>query len=87
MRIDDVILIVKKGTGAATTVFLPPPPYIGNPWLMIKDGKLDAATNNITLSTTDGSNIATASAATTYVMNVNGQSVALIWDGVEWNVV
>lgn len=77
---EDDILIIKKTVGAATTVNYTPISYKPQ---TIKDGKRDAATNNITLTPSSGN----IEGAATFVMNVNGQSVSTIHDGTEGNIV
>lgn len=78
---DDVI-IVNKGTGAATTVNLMASPASGTR-LTIKDGKGDAATNNMTITPNAGN----IDGAGTFVMNTNYQSNDFIYNGTQWNVV
>jgi hypothetical protein len=77
----DYVIIVRKTTGAATTVDLPVSPTVGQTFV-IKDGKGDAHTNNITLIPASG----TIDGATTYVMNTNYASKEIIYTGVEWSV-
>lgn len=74
---EDDILVIKKGTGAATTVNWTPITWKSQ---TVKDGKPDAFTNNITITPTSGNIIGGASAAT-FVMNANGQSATIISDG------
>jgi hypothetical protein len=81
----DYVIIVNKTTGAATTVNLPASPATGLTFV-IKDGKADAATNNITITPAAG-NIVGSSSSTTYVMNSNGQSAKIVYDGTQWNVI
>lgn len=79
---DDYIIEVSKTSGAATTVNLPASPATGLTYV-IKDGKFDAATYNITITPNAG-NIDNAS---TYVMNQNGQSVRIVYNGTQWLVI
>lgn len=46
---DEAGVVVDKSSGAATTVTLPPAPTAGD-LIFVKDGKGDAATNNITVT-------------------------------------
>lgn len=75
------ILVVRKTAGSATAVTLPTNPV---PWLsyVVKDGKGDAATNNITVSSA-----ALIDGNPTVVMNVNYQSMSFEYDTTTWNVV
>jgi len=75
------MLVVRKTVGSATTVNLPATPGVGQTFI-IKDGKGDAATNNITVS---GNGIL-IDGSSTFVMNENYQSITLIFDGASWDV-
>jgi hypothetical protein len=77
----DYIVIVKKATGAATTANLPSSPNQGDTY-MIKDGKGDAHTNNITVTPASG----TIDGAPTYVMNTNYAAKLVVYNGSEWSV-
>ena len=74
------MLVVNKTTGSATTISMPTAPV---PWLpyIIKDGKGDAATNNITITSTTG----TFDGATTLVMSTNYQAITVVYNGTNWN--
>lgn len=74
----DYAVIVNKTVGAATTVNLP----AGATGLafVIKDGKGDAAANNITVTPAAGN----IDGAATYVMNTNYQSVTVVYTGSSW---
>jgi hypothetical protein len=74
-------LVVRKTVGSATTVTLPTSPI---PWLtyVVKDGKGDAATNNITIASA-----ALIDGSASVVMNVNSQSMSFEYDTVTWNIV
>ena len=78
---DDVV-IVKKGTGAATTVNLPASPATGRRYT-IKDGKGDAATNNITITPAAG----TIDGASTLVISANYGKSTLLYNGAEWGAI
>lgn len=78
----DYIVVVNKGTGAATTANLPASPATGDTYV-IKDGKGDAATNNITVTPAAGN----IDGAGTYVMSINYQSVTVVYNGTQWNLV
>lgn len=72
----DFVIIVNKGTGSATSISLP----IGvlGMELIIKDGKGDAATNNITITgTIDG--------AASVVINTNFGKLHLYFNGTQFN--
>lgn len=77
----DYMVEVNKTVGAATTVNLPAAPVTGTQFI-IKDGKGDAASNNITITPAAGN----IDGAGTYVMNQNFQSVVVIYDGTQWTV-
>jgi hypothetical protein len=77
--LDDVV-IVNKETGSATTVTLPASPTVGEV-VTVKDGKGDAATNNVTVAG-NGKNI---DGAASYVLNNNYGAVSLVYNGTQWN--
>ena len=77
----DSIVVVNKTTGAATTVNLPSSPTTGTEFI-IKDGKGDAATNNLTITPASGN----IDGAGTYVINVNYQSITIVYNGTQWNI-
>jgi len=78
----DDIVIVNKTTGAASAVSLPAAPATGESYT-IKDGKGDAATNNITISPAAGN----IDGGGTYVMDGPYQATTFIYNGTEWNVI
>lgn len=78
----DYIVVVNKTVGAATAVNLPSSPTTGT-MLRIKDGKGDAATNNITVMPAAG----TIDGAATYVINVNYGAVDIVYNGTSWSIV
>jgi hypothetical protein len=78
----DYLIVVNKTTGAATTVNLPASPTTGLTYV-IKDGKGDANTNNITLTPAAGN----IDGATTWVMTTNYASKTIVYNGTQWNVI
>ena len=76
------VLVVRKPTGSATAITLPSSPVA---WVLyqVKDGKGDAATNNITVSPPSG----TVDGAASIVINNNFQGLSFVYDGTTWNVV
>lgn len=82
VAITDYTIIVNKTSGAATSVNLPASPTAGDTY-RIKDGKGDAATNNITITPSSGN----IDGAGTYVLNKNYQSVVITYNGTQWNVI
>lgn len=52
--------------------------------IVVKDGQLNAGTNNITISTEGAETI---DESETYVMDTNGESVTLLSDGTNWFVI
>jgi len=80
--VTDQTIVVNKTSGAATTVNLPASPSLGLT-MTIKDGKGDAATNNITITPAAG----TIDGAATNVINANYGSRTITYNGTEWNVV
>jgi hypothetical protein len=77
----DNIVVVNRSTGSATTITLPASPTSGE-IKIIKDGKGDAATNNITIQG-NGKNI---DGTATQVINVNYGAFSLAYNGTQWNV-
>lgn len=76
---DDVI-VVKKTVGAATTVNLPASPEAGRTFT-IKDGKGDAATNNIVIDPAGGTLI---DGTTTLTLSTNYARCVVVFDGTAW---
>lgn len=76
------VLVIRKGTGSATAVTLPSAPVA---WVtyQVKDGKGDAAANNITVSPATG----TVDGAASVILNVNYQGLSFVYDGASWNLV
>lgn len=79
---NDSVVIVNKTTGAATAVTLMTAPTIGQT-VTIKDGKGDAATNNITITPASG----TIDGATNKVISTAYGGVTLVYNGTQWVVV
>ena len=81
---NEALVIVNKTSGSATTVNLPAGAAFGkmSVLIIIKDGKGDAATNNITI-TPNGSN--TIDGASTLVIATNYGVAQVMWNGTEWN--
>lgn len=78
----DGIVIVNKSSGSATAIALPSSPATGRT-VTIKDGKGDAATNNITITPAAG----TIDGASNLLLNVAYASAVLIYSGSAWNIV
>lgn len=75
----DYIIVVNKAVGAATSVTLPTAAVSGKIYV-VKDGKGDAAVNNITIfGSIDG--------ATNLVMNLSYEAVTLAWNGSGWSII
>lgn len=81
MALSTDIFINNKTTGAATTVSLPPNPMIGSE-KTIKDGKGDAATNILTVNTTDGFSI---DGAASINITTNYGYMKFRFNGTQWN--
>lgn len=78
----DDIVIVAKTSGAATVVNLPATPTTGVTF-EIRDGKGDAATNNITITPASGN----INGAATLVLDKNYAAVEVTYNGTEWSAV
>jgi len=78
----DEVVIINKGTGSATPLSLNSTTNIGRT-VTVKDGKGDAATNNITITPTSG----LIDGASTYVINTAYGAVRLVFDGTNWQVI
>jgi len=78
----DHVIEINKSSGAATTVNLPASPSTGLTFI-IKDGKFDAATNNITLIPASGN----INNAATHVISTNGGCARVIYNGTQWLVI
>jgi hypothetical protein len=80
MTASDDIIVVNKGTPAATTVNLVSSPATGRV-VTIKDGAGNASSDNITLTPAAGN----IDGSATLVMSTNYQSVRLVYNGTQWN--
>lgn len=80
--LNEAIVVVRKASGAVTTIVLPTVPAGVFRTVEIKDGKGDASTNNITISsgaaTIDGS-------SSGYTIQNNYGAAKFFYNGVEWN--
>ena len=76
----DYVIVVNKTVGAASAVTLPA--GVTGQVLIIKDGKGDAAANNITTTPAAGN----IDGAGTHVISTNYGSATLVYNGTEWNV-
>jgi hypothetical protein len=76
-------LVVNKGTGAATAVTLAANPDRGAV-VIVKDGKGDAATNNITVTPAGGKTI---DGAANKVISANYGVLRLQYNGTEWGTI
>lgn len=74
----DYTVVIKKTVGAATPVNCPV--NVSGEAFIVKDGKGDAATNNITITPASG----TIDGSPTYVINTNYGSVSFFGDGTNW---
>jgi len=85
VMVNEAVVVVNKGAGAATQVTLPPD--AGNsgmfPMVFVVDGKGDASTHNITVvpSGTD-----TINGGSSHVINSNYGCSGFFWDGSQWVV-
>ena len=78
----DQIVVINKSSGSATELTLPASPTTGMVY-RIKDGKGDAATNNITITPAAG----TIDGGANLVINANYCAVDLVYNGTEWNII
>jgi len=79
------VYISEYSDTAASTIFLPDTPADGT-WIVIKDGDLNANTNNIVVAT-EGSD--TIDEAASYTMDADGEAVEVVYDtgGTDWNII
>lgn len=82
MSRNQTLLIINKTVGSATGVTLPATPISGHV-VVVKDGKGDAASNNITISPAAGN----IDGAGTNVISTNHGSVVFAYNGTQWNVI
>ena len=75
------VCVVNKTSGAATQVTLKNPAARGV-FKMVKDGKGDAATNNVTVVASSGNIDGLAS----HVLRKNYGSAVFMWNGTQWNL-
>lgn len=78
----DVVVVLNKTVGAATTVTLPASPNTGR-ILIIKDGKGDAAANNITISG-NGKNL---DGSANLTISSNFGVSRIVYNGTQWNAI
>lgn len=78
----DNVVVVNKTVAGATAGSIPAP-GLRNRAFVVKDGKGDAAANNITLTPASG----TIDGAATRVISANYGVVTLVDNGTEWNVI
>jgi hypothetical protein len=79
--VNEGVLVVNKASGAATAVTLPGSPDRGD-CVLVKDGKGDAATNNITISAASGN----IDGGSSFVIRTNYGSALFTYNGTQWNV-
>lgn len=77
----DEIIILNKTSGAATAVNLPA--GVTGAVYTIKDGKGDAASNNITITPAAGN----IDGSATYVLTANYGQATVVYNGTQWNVI
>ena len=77
----DYVVVVNKASGSATAVTLPSGPNQGRA-VVIKDGKGDAATNNITVTPASGN----IDGASSYVIRTNHGGIIAVYDGTQWEL-
>lgn len=75
-------VVVRKGTGSPTTIQLPSSPVLGQE-IVVKDGKGDAVTNNISVIALGGISI---DGLPEISINRNYQSFTFVYDGVGWSI-
>lgn len=77
--VNHTTVILAKSIPAATRVYLPANPSVGDEF-MVKDGNGDAFTHNITI---DG-NTHNVDGDPDLVLNTDGACAGLLYDGAEW---
>ena len=78
----DGVVVINKSANETTQVNLPANPPTGKR-LVVKDGKGDAATRNVTIVPAAGP----IDGAANRVINANYGAVDLVYNGVQWNVI
>lgn len=81
---DDDVLVINKSPAGATAVAMATAVNYKGREVIIKDGKGDANSNNITITPGGSKNI---DGSGTYVINTNYGRVRIIYNGVQWNVI
>lgn len=79
--VTDGVVVVNKGSGAATAVTMPASPFT-NEEFIVKDGKGDAATNNITITPAAGT---IDGGANTVIATAYG-CAGFKYNGTQWNL-
>lgn len=79
----DRYIILLKTVAATTTVTLPPTPSTGQ-IVSIKDGSGNSQTFNISIVGASG---ATIDGVSTFTLAANFESVDVIWNGTQWNII
>jgi hypothetical protein len=77
--VNEAGVVIKKTVGGATQVKLPPAPPLGRR-VSVKDGKGDAAANNITVVPAAG----TIDGAANVILNTNYGRAEFQYNGTEW---
>ena len=80
---DDYLGVTSSSVPGAITILLPNAPATGRQYY-VKDTSGNSATYNITVTTVGGS--VTIDGATSFVMNTNYESIALIFNGVGYEI-
>lgn len=76
-------LVINKSSGSPTAVTLPSSPTAWTTEYVVKDGKGDAFTNPITVTSASG----LIDNASSFIIATNGGSGSFIFDGTNWNIV
>lgn len=75
---DDILHVTYTTTGAVTSITWPTAQMVANRVVVIKDGGLNAGTNNITIDTEGAETI---DGENTVVLTADGESVSIYCDG------
>lgn len=78
----DTVIVINKSVAATTTVTLEASPATGRV-IIVKDGKGDAASNNVTISG-NGKNI---DGSATLVISSNYGVSRLVYNGTQWSII